>query len=244
MKQVFGSLDTVDILAIGVHPDDVELACCGTLMKHIDAGAKVGVADLTEGELGSRGSAAIRLKESANAAEYMQLDFRVNVGLEDGFFVYDRSSLLAVIEIIRRARPKIILANSLSDRHPDHGRAAKLVAEAFFYSGLSKIEGSTSSFRADALYHYIQDKNLVPDFCVDITSYAERKRKAIECFGTQFFTSDLDNSSEPETPISTPEFMQFLFAKMRTFGRPIGAEYAEGYNVNRTIGVRDLRNLL
>ncbi len=244
MKTIYGAAASVDILAIGVHPDDIELSCSATIMKHIDMGVRVGLVDLTEGELGSRGNAAIRLEESREAASYMGVQFRLNVGMADGFFQVDRQNTLSIIEVLRLSRPKIILANSLSDRHPDHGRAARLVADAFFYSGLSRIITNHNAFRADVLYHYIQDKNLKPDFCVDVTGYEDRKRQAIECFKTQFYVPDLDQTDEAQTPISSASFKAFLFAKMQTFGRSIGVEFAEGFNINRTLGINDMRSLV
>ena len=243
MKCIYGSICKVDILAIGVHPDDVELACSATLAKHISLGLRVGIVDLTKGELGTRGSASIRMEEAAASSEILGVDFRVNLEMRDGFFERDQKNLLKLIRIIRMVQPKIILANSLDDRHPDHGRAAALVADAFFYSGLRRIVcDDLEPYRADNLYHYIQDKNLTPDICVDVTGFTEIKKKSIQAFSTQFYTGS-QYTNEPQTPISSQAFMEFLDAKMRVFGRSIGVEFAEGYNVNRTVGIDNFMTL-
>ena len=239
----------VNILAIGVHPDDIELACSGTLLKHIDLGKTVGLLDLTMGELGTRGSGPIRLVEAANSAKMMGAKFRKNIQIADGFFRYSQTNLLKIISVIRDCQPDIILANSLTDRHPDHGRAAKLVADACFYSGLIKVQTTGKDgqnqdrWRPQALYHYIQDRNLVPDFVVDITGYEDKKEALILAFKTQFFSEDSD-SSELSTPISGKDFLEFLRAKAKTYGRPAGFGSAEGFNVDRTIGVKNLFNLV
>ena len=236
----------VDILAIGVHPDDIELACSGTLLRHIDQGKTVGLLDLTKGELGTRGSGELRLIEAANAAKMIGAIFRKNLGMADGFFQYSKENILKIIPVIRACQPEIILANSITDRHPDHGRAAKLVADACFYSGLVKVETRDDNgqlqerWRPKALYHYIQDRNRVPDFVVDITEYVDKKEELILAFRSQFFDPD---STELATPISGKDFLDFLRAKARTYGRAATFEYAEGYNVDRTIGVRDLFDL-
>ena len=239
----------IDILAIGVHPDDIELACSGTLLRHIAQGKTVGLLDLTMGELGTRGSGPLRLKEAATAAQMMGATFRKNLQMSDGFFRYSQSNILKIVQVIRACQPEIILANSLTDRHPDHGRAAKLVADACFYSGLVKVpttgnDGQVQDrWRPKALYHYIQDRNLVPDFVVDISDYIDRKQELILAFRSQFFNPD-DASKDLQTPISGEDFLKFLRAKARTFGRDAGFEYAEGFNVDRTIGVRDLFGLV
>lgn len=243
MIEIYGNLCQVDILAFGVHPDDVELSCSATLLKHIDLGYSVGVIDLTKGELGSRGSAQIRMQEASRAAEILGISFRANLEMRDGFFENNEVNLRKVIKVIRQTKPIIILANALDDRHSDHGRAAKLVADAFFYSGLRKINtDNLLEYRAERLYHYIQDKHLTPDVCVEVSEYWEKKKQAILAFSTQFFTGE--DLSEPKTPISTEDFMQFIEAKMRVFGRSIGVDLAEGFNANRTIGTTDLVKLL
>jgi len=235
----------VDILAFAAHPDDVELAASGTIMKHIDLGYRVVVVDLTEGSLGSRGSVETRYKEAKEASKIIGIDDRVNLKMRDGFFEITESNKIKVIEQIRRFRPKIVLANALNDRHPDHGRAAKLVSEACFYSGLVKVEtkweGSLQeAHRPNAVYHYIQDYYQKPDFVVDVSEYSARKEKAILAYSSQFYDP---NSKEPETPISGKDFLKFVEARMIDMGRQIGANYGEGFNVNRYLGVNDLFDL-
>lgn len=240
----------VDILAIGVHPDDVELSCSGTLLRQIMQGKTVGLLDLTRGELGSRGSADLRDIEAANSAKTMCANFRLNLGMADGFFQYTQENLLKIIEVIRWCQPTIVLANAPDDRHPDHGRAAKLTADACFYSGLLKIEtsyeGQTQQhWRPKSLYHYIQDKDLVPSFVVDITPFMEKKLELIFTFRSQFYLPSANEfSNEPATPISGKEFIEFVQSKCRAFGRPIGVEFAEGYIASRIPGVHDLFDLV
>ncbi len=240
----------VDILAIGVHPDDIELSCSGTLLRHIEQGKTVGLLDLTRGELGSRGSAELRDKEAANSAQKMGASFRLNLKMADGLFQYTQENLLKIIEIIRWCQPTIVLANAPDDRHPDHGRAAKLTADACFYAGLLKIETSYEGqsqqhWRPKAAYHYIQDKDLAPSFVVDITPYMEKKQELILTFRSQFFLQDSNEySNEPATPISGKDFMEFLQSKSRVFGRPIGVEFAEGFIAARIVGVNDFFNLV
>lgn len=235
----------VDILAIGVHPDDVELSCAGTILKHIALKKKVGILDLTIGELGTRGSAEIRTKEAKKAAKILGVSFREQLTMADGFFANDEKHQIQIIEIIRKYQPEIILCNAISDRHPDHGRAAKLVADACFYSGLVKIETkhnkkSQQAWRPKAVYHYIQDNFIHPDFVIDITKHMDKKMEAIHAFESQFYNP---NSKEPATAISSPEFMEAVKAKSSIFGRSIGVRYAEGFTVSRTIGVNSLFNL-
>jgi N-acetylglucosamine malate deacetylase 1 len=236
---------SIDILAIGIHPDDVELSAAGTLLKHISAGYTAGILDLTRGELGTRGSAELRLKEAAAAAKILGVQFRENLGMEDGFFKNDKTNLFLLIEKIRQHRPKIVLCNAVADRHPDHGRASQMISEACFYSGLAKIETAFEKelqqpHRPQAVYHYIQDRQLKPDLVVDITPFVDKKIEAIMAFSSQFFNPD---SKEPVTPISSPEFMEMVKSKMRVFGRDIQVEFAEGFTVERTIGVEDLLTL-
>ncbi|MEM6318484.1 MAG: bacillithiol biosynthesis deacetylase BshB1 [Bacteroidota bacterium] len=239
----------VDILAIGVHPDDIELACSGTLLKHIAMGKTVGLLDLTAGELGTRGSGPLRLEEAADSAKLMGATFRKNLGMADGFFEYSKENILKIIPVIREAQPDIILANSITDRHPDHGRAAKLVADACFYSGLVKIPTKDSNgnpqdrWRPKALYHYIQDRALVPDFVVDIADHIDKKFELVLAFKSQFFIADQEDK-ELSTPISGADFQAYLRAVARTFGRPAGMEYAEAFNVDRTLGVNNLFDLV
>ncbi len=236
----------VDILAIGVHPDDVELSCSGTLLKHIALGKTAGILDLTLGELGTRGNAQLRTEEANKAAEILGLSFRTQLNFQDGFFTNDKQHLLSIIQQLRLHQPEIVLCNAVSDRHPDHGRAAKLVADACFYSGLIKIETSYNNviqnpWRPKAVYHYIQDNFIHPDFVVDISAHVETKHAAIMAFSSQFYNP---NSNEPETPISSKSFLTSLNSKMAVWGRAIGADFAEGFTVNRYPGVNNLFDLI
>lgn len=235
----------LDILAIGVHPDDIELSCGGTILKHIALGKKCGIVDLTSGELGTRGSGELRLVEAANAAKILGVSVRDNLGMADGFFKNDKEHQLEIIKKIREYQPEIILCNAASDRHPDHGRASALVSEACFYSGLMRIETQLNSvnqkaWRPKAVYHYIQDRQLKPDFVIDITAFVEKKMEAIQAFKSQFYNPD---SNEPESPISMKNFFDVVKGKMTVFGRDAGFEYAEGFTVERTIGVENLFEL-
>ncbi len=235
-------INKLDILAIGVHPDDVELSCSGTLLKHIEQGRKVGILDLTKGELGSRGSATLRLKEAENAAQIIGIEVRENLGLADGFFEINKEHQIAIIKIIRKYQPDVVLANAITDRHPDHGRAAKLISDACFYSGLVKVETGLDGIKQDkwrpkAVYHYIQDRYIKPDFVVDVTPYVEKKMEAIQAFSSQFYDPE---SKEPETPISGKEFLDFIKSRMRNMGRDAGFEYAEGFTTHRPVGVDDI----
>ncbi len=241
----------VDILAIGVHPDDVELSCSGTLLKHIELGKTVGLLDITRGELGTRGNAKIRDVEAAAAAKKMGAVFRENLGMADGFFTHSKENILKIIEVVRWCQPEIVLANAIEDRHPDHGRAAKLTAEACYLSGLVKIKtkdvngNEQSKWRPKALYHYIQDRNLIPDFVVDISPYFAKKMELILTFRSQFYLPENEEyKSELTTPISGKDFMDFMRAKGRSFGRSINAEYAEGFNKSRVFGVNNLFDLI
>ncbi len=236
----------LDILAIGVHPDDVELSCSGTLLRHIHLGKKVGLLDLTRGELGTRGSAEIRDQEAAASAKKMGALVRLNLGMADGFFKNDRDHQLQIIRVIRTYQPDIVLTNAISDRHPDHGRAAKLCADACFLAGLIKIPtydaegGLQERWRPKAVYHYIQDHHIEPDFVVDITDYMDEKLALIQTFKSQFYNPD---SEEPESPISSKAFLESVIAKNRVFGRPAEVEFAEGFNVRRPVVVDDLFDL-
>lgn len=240
----------VDILAIGVHPDDVELSSCGTLLRHAEQGYTFGLLDLTRGELGSRGSGEIRTREALEAAQKMGAKFRENLDLPDGFMQYDEATLRKIITVLRRCRPKIVLANALDDRHPDHGRSAKIVADACFYSGLIKIETMgddgqpQEKWRPKALYHYIQDRNRKPDFVVDISDHLTKKMEIIRCYRSQFDDHEENEySKEVKTPISGKDFMAFIEAKGRSFGREAGYDFAEGFEASRYPGVKDLFDL-
>ena len=239
--------NTVDILAIGVHPDDVELSCSGTLMKHIAQGYTVGICDLTMGQLGSRGTPELRIQEAASAMQIIGAAWRVNLGMDDGWFPTDKEGILPIIQVIRAAQPRIVLCNALEDRHPDHGRSAKLEAEACFYAGLSKIKTTLNGKRQDAyrphqVLHYVQDRDITPDFVVDISAYMDRKIDAIKAFSSQFFIGEDDN--DVQTPISSKNFMDYMYAKNRVYARDIQKEYAEAFHFSRLAGVEDLTALL
>lgn len=235
----------LDILAIGVHPDDVDLSCSGTLLKHISLGKVCGILDLTSGELGTRGSGPLRLEEAAAAAKILGIEIRENLKMADGFFMNDKEHQLEIIKKIREYQPEIILCNAVSDRHPDHGRAAQLVSEACFYSGLRKIvtekDGKDQdAWRPKAVYHYIQDRQLKPDFVVDVTEFVDKKMEAIKAFRSQFFDPD---SNEPESPISVKNFFDVVLGKMCVYGRDAGFEFAEGFTIERVPGVEDIFHL-
>jgi len=230
----------LDILAFGAHPDDVEISCGGTILKHIELGYKCGVIDLTHGELGTRGSGELRLIEAEKSKQILGISARENLGFSDGFFQNDREHQLPIIEMIRKYRPEIVLANSVHDRHPDHGKAAKLVADACFLAGLIKIETGQDAWRPKAVYHYIQDQYIHPDLTVDVTPYFDKKIESILAYGSQFYNPE---SNEPDTPISGKEFLDFLRGRAMTYGRPIGAELAEGFTTARNVGVKNLFDL-
>lgn len=236
----------VDILAIGAHPDDVELSCSGTLLKQIDSGYTVGLLDLCQGELGTRGTPDIRKKEADEAAQKMGAQFRWNAGLKDGFLFSNENNNRVVAAYIRRARPKFILANAPTDRHPDHGRSAEIAKEAFFLAGLKALRlelngDELAAWRPKVLLHYIQDYHLVPDLVVDISSFMQQKLELVKTFSSQFYDPD---SNEPETPISTKSFFDQLSGKARTYGRYAGFEFGEGFISPRPIGVGDINELV
>jgi N-acetylglucosamine malate deacetylase 1 len=236
----------LDILAFAAHPDDVELAASGTIIKHVQMGKKTGIIDLTQGEMGTRGTPEIRNKESNLASDILGVLIRENLGFKDAFFDISNENLLKVIQKIRKYQPNIVLCNAVTDRHPDHGRASELVSRACFMSGLEKIktfdgDNEQDSFRPVAVYHYIQDRWIDPDFIVDITATYHSKIKAIKCFKSQFFNPD---SQEPETPISSHNFLKSIESRAISLGRYIDAEYGEGFTTERFIGINDLTNLL
>ena len=235
----------LDILAFAAHPDDIELSCSGTLMKHIKEGKKVGIIDLTQGELGSRGSAEIRLVEATASGKIMGLSARENLKMKDGFFDITPENTLKIIEQIRRFKPELVLANAIEDRHPDHARASKLVSEACFLAGLRKIETTWNGeiqehHRPKVVYHSIQDRYLKPDFVIDVTAFYDQKMDAIMAFKSQFFDP---NSTEPSTPISGEDFIDSLKGRMGAFGREIGVKYGEGFTSERLIGVQNMFDL-
>ncbi len=235
----------VDILAIGAHPDDIELGCGATIAKEIAKGKKVGFLDLTRGELGTRGSAEIRDQEAADAAKILGATFRKNIALADGFFANDRDSQLRIIEIIRYCRPDIVLCNAIDDRHIDHGKGSKLASDACFLSGLKKIETTLDGqpqehWRPKNVYHYIQWKNIEPDVVVDVSGYIEKKKEAVFAYSSQFFDP---SSKESNTPISSETFKDSITYRARDLGRLIGVEHAEGFTVERYPAVDSLFDL-
>ncbi|PWH82719.1 bacillithiol biosynthesis deacetylase BshB1 [Algibacter marinivivus] len=235
----------LDILAIGAHPDDVELGCGGTIAKEVAQGKKVGVIDLTRGELGTRGTAETRDEEAFNAGKILGVSLRTNLGFSDGFFINDKEHQLAIIKMIRKYQPEIVLCNAIDDRHIDHGKGSKLVSDSCFLSGLMKIETKDedtvqSPWRPKQVYHYIQWKSLEPDLAVDISGYIDKKMEAVLAYKTQFFDA---NSKEPETPISSKNFTDSIIYRSRDLGRLIGVEHAEGFTVERYVAVDSLFDL-
>lgn len=235
----------LDILVLAAHPDDAEISCGGTIAKHVSLGHKVGVVDLTRGELGTRGTPAIRDAEATEAAKILGISVRENIGLRDGFFQNSEIDQLKVIEAIRKFQPEIILTNAIHDRHPDHGRAAALVFESSFLSGLLKIETvsdgkSQLPWRPKAVYHFIQSQYITPDFVVDVTDYWDKKIESLRAFKSQFYDPQ---SKEPSTFISDPGFMKLIEARGHELGYSIGAKYGEGFTVKRLIGVDNLFQL-
>ena len=223
----------LDILVMAAHPDDAELSCAGTILKHIAAGKKVGIVDFTRGELGTRGTPEIRLQESADATQILGLHARENLCIRDGFFRNDEETQLKLIEIIRKYQPEVVLANALEDRHPDHGKGAQLAIDACFLSGLRQIEtGELSAWRPKEVYHYIQDRYLEPDFVIDITAHWDQKEAAIRAFKSQFFDP---SSTEPASYISSPDFLNFIQARAMEMGHKIGVKYGEGFQSQKTM---------
>lgn len=230
----------LDILAFAAHPDDVELACGGTIIKHVALGKKVGVVDLTRGELGTRGTIETRKEEAEASSKILGLSVRENLGLPDGFLKEDEESLISIIHAIRKYQPEIVFCNALADRHPDHGIAGKLVSRACFLSGLIKIETGQEAWRPKIVYHYIQDRYIKPDVVVDITDQFEERMKAVMAFKTQFYNPD---SKEPQTAISSLEFIENLKGRMLDFGRLINTTYGEGFTVERPVGTSNIFDL-
>jgi N-acetylglucosamine malate deacetylase 1 len=235
----------LDILVIAAHPDDAEISCGGTIAKHIALGKKIGVVDLTRGELGTRGTAEIREEEANDAAKILGLSVRDNLDLKDGFFQDSEESQLRIVTAIRKYQPEIILTNAITDRHPDHGRAAELVYHSTFLSGLVKVETSLkgikqSAWRPQAVYHFIQSQYLVPDFVVDVSDYWEKKMESLHAFKSQFYDPQ---SKEPETFISNPGFMKLIEARGHELGYSIGVKYGEGFQTRRHLGVTSLFDL-
>lgn len=236
----------LDILAIGAHPDDVELGCGATIAKEISLGKKVGILDLTRGELGTRGSAEIRDDEASEAANIFGIVVRENLNFADGFFVNDKKHQLEVIKILRKYQPEIVLCNAIDDRHIDHGKGSNLVSNACFLSGLRKVKTEVDGVEQDFwrpkhVYHYIQWKNIDPDFVVDVSGFMDIKMKAVLAYGSQFFDP---NSKEPSSPISSQNFLESIKYRAQDLGRLIGVEYAEGFMVERFVAVKKLDDLI
>lgn len=236
----------LDILAFGAHPDDVELGCGGTIAKEITFGKKVGIIDLTRGELGTRGSVEIRNQEAANAAKILGISVRENLDMRDGFFVNDESHQLKIIKMLRKYKPEIVLCNAIDDRHIDHGKGSQLVSDACFLSGLMKIETEINGEKQEAwrpklVYHYMQWKNITPDFVVDITGYNDKRVESIMAYSSQFYNP---NSDEPETLIASKNFLESLNYRAQDLGRLIGTDYAEGFTVERYLAVNSLSDLM
>ncbi|CAM1341620.1 bacillithiol biosynthesis deacetylase BshB1 [Tenacibaculum aestuarii] len=238
----------LDILAFGAHPDDVELGCAATIAKEISLGKKVGIVDLTRGELGTRGSAELRDKEAANAAEILGVSVRENLGFADGFFKNDKEHQLEIIKMIRKYQPEIVLCNAIDDRHIDHPKGSQLVSDACFLSGLLKIETvldgeqqQQEKWRPKQVYHYIQWKNIEPDFVIDVTGFMDKKIASVMAYSSQFYDP---KSHEPETPITSKNFTDSIEYRARDFGRLIGVDYAEGFTSERYVAIESFSKLI
>lgn len=233
----------LDLLAVGSHPDDVELGCSGTLIKEIKKGKKVGILDLTRGELGTRGTAQTRHEEAQNAAKIMGIAVRENLKLRDGFFQNNEESQMKVIQVLRKYQPEVVIANIWEDRHPDHGRGGWLLYDACFLSGLRQVKTTDEDgkeqekWKPKMLLHYIQDRFYEPDFIIDVSDVWEQRMEAIRAYKTQFYDP---NSKEPQSYLSSPEFMEALTARARLLGKRIGVLYGEGFLSKKSIGIQDL----
>ena len=236
----------LDILVFAAHPDDAELSCSGTIAAHKAGGYSCGIIDLTRGEMGTRGTPALRLQEANKSSEILGLEIRENLGFADVHFENDLDHQLEVIKMMRKYRPEIVLANAIRDRHPDHGRAAALLQQAFFKSGLSRLTTSVDGilqepYRPKQMYHYIQSDYIEPSFIVDISDFWDKKMNSILAFSSQFYNPD---NKEPETYISSSIFLDFIEGRAKEFGHRIGVKYAEGFTKSTTPGVSDLFSLL
>lgn len=236
----------LDILFFGAHPDDVELGCGATVAKEVSLGKKVGIIDLTRGELGTRGTAEIRDEEAKNAAAVLGVEIRENLNMRDGFFTNDEAHQMEVIKMIRKYRPEVVICNAIDDRHIDHGKGSKLVSDACFLSGLIKIETEIegivqAAWRPKLVYHYIQWKDLKPDFVVDVSGFMDKKVASLMEYKSQFYDP---NSNEPTTPIATKNFKDSIIYRAQDLGRLINSEYAEGFTVERYLAVNSLGDLV
>lgn len=239
----------LDLLAFGVHPDDIELSCAGTILVEKNNGKNIGIVDLTRGELGTRGTAELRKEEAKNSAVVLGVDIRENLEMEDGFFKNDEANQRKIITVLRKYRPDIILCNAPDDRHPDHGRSAQLVNDAAFLSGLMKIETvdennkKQEAWRPKYVFNYIQDLYFKPDFVIDISNVFDKKIESIEAFTTQFY-NPTTNDKEPQTYISSPEFLESIINRAKMFGKMIGVKYAEGFLSKKMIGLKTFDALI
>ena len=236
----------VDVLAIGAHPDDVELGCGGTIAKLISEGKKVAIIDLTQGELGTRGTNETRAIEAKNAAEILGISARENLKMKDGFLINSEEYQLRIIKAIRTYQPEIVFCNAVDDRHPDHAKAAKLASDACFLSGLIKIETEESGkkqekWRPKQVFHYIQWKNIEPDFVIDITGFLDKKIEACLAYKTQFYDP---TSTEPMTPIATKDFLESLTYRAQDLGRLSGVEYAEGFTTEKLLAFKNFEGII
>jgi bacillithiol biosynthesis deacetylase BshB1 len=237
----------LDVLAIGSHPDDVELGCSGTLINEVKKGKKVGIVDLTQGELGTRGTVQTRYDEAANAAKIMGITVRENLKMRDGFFKNDEEHQMQLVRILRKYKPEIVIGNILEDRHPDHGRGGWLTYDACFFSGLRQVKTTgddgqeQEKWRPKLLLHYIQDRFYEPDIITDVTEVWEQRMAAIRAYKTQFYDP---NSDEPQSYLSSPEFIEALTARARLLGKRIGVKYGEGFLSKKSIGIKDLDSLI
>ena len=231
----------LDILVFGAHPDDVELGCAGTILKHIKQGLKVGIIDLTNGELGTRGTSLTRSDETKKATKVLGVHIRENMGFKDGFFENNESNRLNLIKKIRKYQPEVVITNAPSDRHPDHGRASDLTLDSCFLSGLEKINTSQKVWRPKHIYHYIQFNNILPDFVVDISNEMDKKIESVLCYKTQFYNP---NSNESETIISSKDFLESIKYRAKDLGRQSNCKYAEGFITNQNLKVNSLTDLI
>lgn len=237
----------LDVLAIGSHPDDVELGCSGTLIKEIRRGKKVGIIDLTQGEMGTRGTIETRYQEAANAGKIIGISVRENLKMRDGFFQNDEAHQLKLVAVLRKYKPEIVIGNILEDRHPDHGRAGWLIYDSCFLSGLRQVKTidengkEQEKWRPKMLLHYIQDRFYEPNFIIDVTDVWEQRLESVKAFKTQFFNPDLN---EPQSYISSPDFLESITARARLLGKRIGVKYAEGFLSKKSIGIQNLDALV